>query len=76
MQIKVVRMQPYCDEIEIEDLTIPQLKCINVIERYKIKYHKVPTIREIMKLTKHTSPATIQDMLNRLSKKGYNYKEI
>lgn len=76
MQIKVVRLSPYIEHIEIENLTIAQELCISAIESYKYKYHKVPTIREIMKLTKHTSPASINDMLKRLSKKGYNYKEI
>ena len=40
MQIKVVRLQPYYDTINL-DITDNQLKCINVIENYKMKYHKI-----------------------------------
>lgn len=77
MKIKVARsfMQYYDIELGY-DLTENELKCIEVIENYKMYNKKVPTIRKIMQMLNLKSPASILHILNKLKEKGYNYRML
>lgn len=77
MTIAVTRMHPNYEIHETGyDYTKKQVQYIDAIEHYKMFKKSVPTIREIANMMEVKSPATVMYMLERLEKKGYNYKEL
>lgn len=77
MIITVTRFHPEYEAIAYTcKFSEKQLQYIDAIERYKMYTKKVPTIRDIAKIMEVKSPATVEYMLERLSNKGYNYKEV
>ena len=77
MEIKVCKLEAKEEYIKIKGyLTNKQLEYINLIEEFKMEHKKVPSIREICKLKGNRNCSATLEMLQRLYKKGYNYKEI
>lgn len=77
MEIKVCRLEVKEEYIKVKGyLTNTQMEYITLIEEFKMKNKRVPSIREICKLKKVSSPATTMTMLQKLYLKGYNYKLI
>lgn len=77
MKVQVVRLDVRKDYIELNNLTDKQLAYINTIEKYKEKYKEIPSLRKICKLMEYKENAsTVFDMLNRLYKKGYDFRQM
>ena len=77
MKIQVCRLDVRKDYITINNLTNKQLEYINTIEEYKETYKQVPSLRQICKLMgKDNKVSAAFDMMNRLYKKGYDYRVI
>ena len=77
MKIDVVRLKPVYRRLKVEHtFTRTQLKYIDLIEKYKFYFKKVPSIRTICKIVEVNSPATTKYMLDRLKEKGYDYEEL
>lgn len=77
MKIQVVRMEIKKDYIEINNITDKQLNYINAIEEYKATHKEIPSLRKICKLLEcRENASTVFDMMNRLYKKGYDYRKM
>ena len=55
----------------METLTKRQADTLNCIKNYMVSHGYPPTVREIAKILKVSSPATIQVHLDILAQKGY-----
>ena len=55
----------------MKELTPKQLKIYTIIDDFINKNGYSPTVREIMEIAGLTSPATIQEHLQKLKNKGY-----
>lgn len=76
MKIQVCRLEVKQEYIDVEKLTDKQLEYIKIIEDYKSTYKVIPSFRQICKLMNYNSPGTIYNMMNKLYKKGYDYRII
>lgn len=59
----------------MNNFTFIQKIYIEAIEKYKKEYYQIPKVREIAELVGVKSRGTVGDMLRKLKKKGYDYKE-
>lgn len=75
-KIKVVKLIPQEIEIEVELLSYMQENYVEVIEDYKRKHSKVPTMRKIGELMGGLQASGVCQMLERLKNKGYDYSEV
>ena len=75
-KIKVCNFTVDKYEIYVKKLTDRQRDYIKIIENYKYKNKKTPTIRDICKLVNSNSPGTVQMMMKRLKNKGYNFRNV
>lgn len=76
-KIKVVNLIQKEKEIEVEDLTIIQRYYIDIIENFKRKHYRIPSMREINFII-HGDKQTgsVSSMIKTLKKKGYDYSKL
>ena len=74
--IEVVKMVPVIVNIDVDNLTNKQRKCIEAIEKFKLETCTIPNIPKLCELLGLSSTGSPAYMLNILKHKGYDYKNI
>ena len=74
--IEVVKMVPVIVNIDVDNLTNKQRKCIEAIEKFKLETCTIPNIPKLCELLGLSSTGSPAYMLNILKHKGYDYKNL
>lgn len=74
--IEVVKMVPVIVNIDVDNLTDKQRKCIEAIEKFKLETCTIPNIPKLCELLGFSSTGSPAYILNILKHKGYDYKNL
>ena len=74
--IEVVKMVPVIINIDVDNLTNKQRKCIEAIEKFKLETCTIPNIPKLCELLGLSSTGSPAYILNVLKHKGYDYKNL
>ena len=74
--IEVVKMVPVIVNIDVDNLTDKQRKCIEAIEKFKLETCTIPNIPKLCELLGLSSTGSPAYILNILKHKGYDYKNL